>query len=571
MPAQPLIEPPGRAGKWITSPGSPPVRPHQGRGFYSAVLQLQRVLGNQRVARMIQGGNITAGGKISSAQRKSIGELGDHQHEQEAGRPDRGIVANRPEASGTETHARPSWILQPREASAAGSNHGEIAAMESALRASRHVRRPPLAQTGAAHGLTPMGQQTAARRIQRKDTCSDSSSDEARWAGQNDGKIFKSGDNPKEPTEAILWNFCVGESQLREQHRLSLKQDTARWKALLVGTGKTPATRSDLRIKIQGTASASGSKAGNEKIALDRAQAVKSFLESEGIPASFITITGLGAKFPLADETSPENMARNRRVELFFFVPSVTADITGALVAANVNKIKIGKQAAAVPPPSFRKSANMFSRVHFAMAAEADVDLTGFSGDSIGFYQLLTGDQRIGLYTSEKDGSELLLDYGRCNTVLPCRDVLDATSSFSIDNRSLVLASTGSASGTVRISDRPGTAFPLKYPDPKLGPFVLSRYFWKMDFDLILGVRSSSLFMPLQAAAWSLASAENVDVAKQTTSGMAPISVHQSFAPVSAAGKKGEMDVAFGTQTCRLMARSREIVPEELPCRPAET
>ena len=175
MPAQLLIEPPGRAGKWITSPGSPPVRPHQGRGFYSAVLQLQRVLGNQRVARMIQGGNITAGGKISSAERKSTGELGDHQHEQEAGRPDRGIVANRPEASGTETHTRPSWILQPRAASAAGSNHGEIAAMESALRASRHVRRPPLAQTGAAHGLTPMGQQTAARRIQRKDTCSDSS------------------------------------------------------------------------------------------------------------------------------------------------------------------------------------------------------------------------------------------------------------------------------------------------------------------------------------------------------------------------------------------------------------
>jgi hypothetical protein len=103
------------------------------------------------------------------------------------------------------------------------------------------------------------------------------------------------------------------------------------------------------------------------------------------------------------------------------------------------------------------------------------------------------------------------------------------------------------------------------------GPFVLSRYFWKMDFDLILGVRSGSLFMPLQSAAWSLAAAENVDVAKQTTAGMAPISVHQSFAPASAAGKKNEMDKAFANQTCRLMARSREVAPEELPCRPVET
>jgi hypothetical protein len=30
------------------------------------------------------------------------------------------------------------------------------------------------------------------------------------------------------------------------------------------------------------------------------------------------------------------------------------------------------------------------------------------------------------------------------------------------------------------------------------------------------------------------------------------------------------MDKAFANQTCRLMARSREIVPEELPCRPVE-
>ncbi|MBA2658532.1 MAG: OmpA family protein [Nitrosospira sp.] len=276
--------------------------------------------------------------------------------------------------------------------------------------------------------------------------------------------MFKSGDNPKEPTEAILWNFCVGKNQLREQHKLNLKQDTPRWKGLLVGTAKSPAARSDLRIKIKGTASGSGNKSGNENIALDRAQALKSFLESEGIPGSFITIEGVGSSLPLADETSPENMARNRRVEFFFFTPTVTADITGALVAANVNKISIGKPSAALPPPTFRKSANMFSRVHFAMTASADVDLVGFSGDSIGFYQLLTGDQRIALYTSEKDGSELLLDYGRCNTVLPCRDVLDATSSFSIDNRSLVLPSTGSVSGTVRISTGPERSFPSGIP-----------------------------------------------------------------------------------------------------------
>jgi outer membrane protein OmpA-like peptidoglycan-associated protein len=564
MAAQYLTEPKANTGPHAISRGSPPVR-LRGNGPHSAVLQLQRLFGNERVARMIRGGNITAAGRISGIQCTiPAPAAAEEQHEQK--NSSAGILRMVDADAPLGTPGQPYGPQPlPMESHSAENQAPRDRLPQPSLR----IARTPSGQKTAGHGLTFTGVQ-AAKRIQRKDTCSDSSSDEARWAGQNEGKVFKSGDNPKEPTEAILWNFCVGESKLREQHRLSLKQDAARWKGLLAGTGKTPATRSDLRIKIKGTASASGNKAGNEKIALDRAQALKSFLESEGIPGSFIIIEGLGSTLPLADETSPENMARNRRVELFFFKPTVTADITGALVAANVNKISIGKPSGGVPAPSFRKSANMFSRVHFAMTASADVDLTGFAGDSIGFYQLLTGDQRIGLYTSEKDGSELLLDYGRCNTVLPCRDVLDATSSFSIDDRSLVLTSTGSASGTVRISDRPGTGFPMRYPDPAQGPFVLSRYFWKMDFDLILGVRSASLFMPLQAAAWSLAAAENVDVAKQTTVGMAPISVHQPFVPVSAAGKKDEMDKAFANQTCRLMARSREVAPEELPCRPVE-
>ncbi|MBA2658533.1 MAG: hypothetical protein H0U72_02945 [Nitrosospira sp.] len=77
--------------------------------------------------------------------------------------------------------------------------------------------------------------------------------------------------------------------------------------------------------------------------------------------------------------------------------------------------------------------------------------------------------------------------------------------------------------------------------------------------------------MSLRSAVWNLAAAEEVDVAKQTTTAMASVSVHQSFATANAAGKKDEMDNAFTGPTCRLMARSREIVPEELPCRPVET
>src|SRR5262245_56356411 len=50
-----------------------------------------------------------------------------------------------------------------------------------------------------ADRITPQGglarRQRAHASIQRKDTCSNSSSPEAQFAGQNEGKVFKSGDD----------------------------------------------------------------------------------------------------------------------------------------------------------------------------------------------------------------------------------------------------------------------------------------------------------------------------------------------------------------------------------------
>ncbi|MFT3823212.1 MAG: DUF4157 domain-containing protein [Chitinophagaceae bacterium] len=421
-----------------------------------------------------------------------------------------------------------------------------------------------------AHELTHVVQQQGqAGNIQRKDGCMLNDSPEAVWAGQNDGKVFKTGDDDAKPNEAILWNFCAAETAMRENHKLSLQQETPRWKGMLVGNGTTAATRPDMKIRLQGAASSSGNADANTQLALKRAEAVRDFLVSEGIPGSFIEISGAGSQFPLADETSPENMARNRRVELTLFTPTQTADIPGNVVAANVKTISIGKSPKQMDAPFFDPATNRFARSIPALKASAEVDLVGFKGDSIGFYQLLIGDTRIGLYRSPADNSELLLDYGRCNPVLPCRDIEDATSRYSYDNRSLFLQNTGSASGTLGIVDRPGTVFPLKYPDPANGPYELVHYFWKMDFDVILGIRSASLFMPLQSAIWNLAAAEDVDITAKTVSGMAPIAVHQDFVSVSAKDKKASLDMAFSGPTCRLMSRSREVAPDELPCRPA--
>jgi outer membrane protein OmpA-like peptidoglycan-associated protein len=424
------------------------------------------------------------------------------------------------------------------------------------------------------HELTHAAQQRVHRinAPQMQHDCKSSSTPEAQFADQNPGKVFGVEDNlPKAPesNELTLWNFCAGESKLRPDHVKRLKKEAARWKTMLVsGAGPKVSARDDIKIKITGVASSSGNKESNDQIASDRANAVKDFLKGEGLLDKSLLVEGVGSTRPLADETSPENMARNRRVEVSLFVPTAVIS-SNPLAAVEVDKLTIGKPNRAVPAPKFDVAKNQFVRVNPAMQASANVDITGFQGAAVGFIQFLVTDTRLAQYQSSVDQSTLLLDYGRCNTTLPCRDVADATSRFSFDSRSLTLAKTGSAAGTVSIVDRPGTVFPLRFPNPKSGPFVLNSYFWSMEFDVILGLRDSGTLLPLHSAHWGLAASEDVDVAKKTTSGMGPVAVHGDFRP-GAPSTVSSIETAMSGQTCIMMARSREVVPEELPCRPAE-
>lgn len=432
----------------------------------------------------------------------------------------------------------------------------------------------PEGRTLLGHELTHVAQQRThgVTAPQLQNDCKSSNTPEEKFANQNPGKVFGVEDrvgNTAESNELTLWNFCAGESRLRSAHVKRLKEAAARWKKMLVsGSGTNASARDDIKIRIVGTASSSGTKASNDQLALDRANAVKDFLKGEGLLDKSLIVEGVGSSKPLADDTSPENMARNRRVDVFMFVPTPTVS-SNPLVAVNVQNLKIGKQQRPVPPPRFDVAQNKFIRVVPAMIASADVDITGFQGAGVGFLQFLVADSRLAQYESTIDKSTLLLDYGRCNTTLPCRDVETATSLFSIDSRSLTLKKTGSESGTVGISDRPGNVFPLRYPNPKSGPFVLNSYFWSMEFDLVLGVRDFGAFMPLQSAHWGLAASEDVNVSARTTSGMGVASVHGSFQPGGPANVPS-IEAAMSGPTCRMLARSREVVPEELPCRPAE-
>jgi len=75
------------------------------------------------------------------------------------------------------------------------------------------------------------------------------------------------------------------------------------------------------RIRIQGHTDSSGTSAYNEELSLRRAEAVRDVLGSRGVSSRQMLVEGVGAAQPVADNSTPEGRAQNRRVEIHIDVP----------------------------------------------------------------------------------------------------------------------------------------------------------------------------------------------------------------------------------------------------------
>jgi len=72
----------------------------------------------------------------------------------------------------------------------------------------------------------------------------------------------------------------------------------------------------DTRIVVEGHTDSRGSAQKNEELSLMRAEEVRGFLISQGIPTNNIRASGLGEQRPIASNETPEGRANNRRVEI---------------------------------------------------------------------------------------------------------------------------------------------------------------------------------------------------------------------------------------------------------------
>ena len=75
----------------------------------------------------------------------------------------------------------------------------------------------------------------------------------------------------------------------------------------------------DTSVVVEGHTDNSGSDAINQPLSDRRAQAVSNEIQGQGVDAARITAKGYGSTQPVADNTSADGKAKNRRVEVAIF------------------------------------------------------------------------------------------------------------------------------------------------------------------------------------------------------------------------------------------------------------
>jgi hypothetical protein len=337
--------------------------------------------------------------------------------------------------------------------------------------------------------------------------------------------------------EFLLWNYQVGHPEPEAQHTKYLADkvlSAGRWPTML---------RADkgLQVGIVGGASSTGGNAVATPLSVARAQRIKAALVSGGIDSSRVATSGVGNRHPFADETSSENMARNRRVEVFLFrsTKRVASQAGVSVTASNLS--------AAVPVGFNRDTSdpNLLLLRWRQFLFTADVQAAGPADMTVGILQFLRGDSRTGNYLSAR-GEAFLLDFGRCmQPDLPCKDVAESMGRFSGPGRV-----NGPGRGKVLMADEPGFVMPIHVSDPRRGTLVSAH--WEMEFVAVIGAQLGDRFLPVKSVTWSLED----DHALDPTGTLNPTHI-DAKAQAPQDGAPGDLDIeqAMSGRTCRFMAR----------------
>ncbi|MFD2936963.1 OmpA family protein [Spirosoma flavum] len=108
----------------------------------------------------------------------------------------------------------------------------------------------------------------------------------------------------------------LGSDILFDVDSYALKSGT---KQQLIDFSKSLNKYDDTEIRVEGHADATGSDDHNLKLSKQRADAVSSFLETQGVKTSRVEEKGYGEAQPIADNSTEAGRRKNRRVDIAVF------------------------------------------------------------------------------------------------------------------------------------------------------------------------------------------------------------------------------------------------------------
>jgi outer membrane protein OmpA-like peptidoglycan-associated protein len=366
--------------------------------------------------------------------------------------------------------------------------------------------------------------------------------------------------------EFVLWNFLVNRTELRKGHKEKLDPVATRWASELTADPK-------LRLRVLGYASVTGGTALNEDLARRRAESVRDHLVELGVPEDQIVIDSSGSRLPMDEGTSPESLARNRRVEVSkFFATSLKSSLSdlGGGIDVRVEDLDIDTSAGLQDSTDDTQTTFRFGDVPQVIRARVRV-VSGDPDLEVGFLQFATADFRHAGYSDADANGEVAdfhvppdtaIDYDHCLSDFgACRDVRFARLPFSeVDapGQPKRVARPSSRATTITFDTRPEAVFPNEIAISKGRRGILTAVLWKMQFKVLLVARKGEAIVVLDQAEWEFRAAARMIV------GPAPKQLSRSVTAVSEAdGRSGflatrplpDVDRAMSMPTCTLRTR----------------
>jgi len=128
--------------------------------------------------------------------------------------------------------------------------------------------------------------------------------------------------SPSDPTSPAFFNQTIGDRVLFAVDQSTI---TPEGKAILDGQAQWLLTNTDYRTVIEGHADEQGTREYNLALGFRRANAVREYLVSRGVPASRLEVTSFGKERPIAICSEESCYAQNRRAVTVLSFSAVTS------------------------------------------------------------------------------------------------------------------------------------------------------------------------------------------------------------------------------------------------------